>query len=174
MEIDSARIKITGTITSRSDDYGLTDSVNSLSKAIEFAFSNGVGAQEANILFHGSGTITAGSTVDIDLFASAGGEEDPFGDDLIIDGVKFIIIKLGNDRDTGSSVEVYGHAVNGFEAMFANLSDHLVILPGGVVVLGSDGAAGYLVDATHKILVLEDMADGAGNCPYEIIVLGET
>lgn len=124
-----------------------------------FDWQTGTGEGQANSLYHASGTVGAGLSVNKDLIG--GGLVDAFGDAIAFTTVRAILIRNTSSGEINLTVQ-------STLPIFATGSDSLVIPAGGCVVFAS--AAGWTVTAgTADVLTLTAPTEEAG---YELIIIG--
>ncbi len=151
--------------TSTGDLSNPRDSM-SINRNIEL--TSGTGANQANVIFTDSRTLTDTHAHDanevLDVYAS-GSLKDPLGTALTISALK--VIYVYNTSTTSSLLVGGGTTPVGF---FADPSDILTIPPGGKWVLTAPNATGWDV-TTNKNIKLQQ-SGGTGNLVYEIILIG--
>lgn len=141
----------------------------SASKAWSVSFANGVAAGQANVVWQDTRTVAASGTDDIDL---AGVLTDAFGATITAAKVKTILVAAA-DANT-NNVVVGGAASAQFATIFGDVTDKVIVRPGGVFALsvGSGDLNGYAVTATTAD-ILRVANSGAGtSVTYDIILLG--
>lgn len=134
-----------------------------------FQISDGIGASKAESIFHDQRTLTASSSEDIDL---NGILLDAFGVAIPFTKIKTMIFAAENSNV--NDVLIGGAATNQFATMFSDITDELILRPGGLIVLHDPGANGYLVTpATGDLLKIANSAGGS-SVIFDIIIIGET
>lgn len=129
------------------------------------SWASGTGADQADKIFTGSGTINASTTTTLDL---AGGLTDPSGAAVTFVKVKLIFLK--NTHAT-QALALTRPASNGVPFLTA-AGDAIPIPPGGHVHLVGPGAAG-LATVTAGTGDLIDLVNGAGSSvTYDIVLVG--
>lgn len=130
-------------------------------------FENGTGANQANELFTDTRTLTASATENLDL---AGVLTDAFGTVLSFTKVKAIIVTAAaaNTND----VVVGGHATAAFAPMFGDVTDTVVVKPGGTFVIVAPDANGYAVTATTADMLTVTNSAGGTSVTYTIAIVG--
>lgn len=141
----------------------------SASSNYSVTFADGVTAGKADRVWQDTRTIAASGTDDIDL---AGTLVDAFGSADVFAKVKTIVVEAAAGNT--NNVVVGGAASAQFGSIFGDVTDKVVVRPGGVFVL-SVGAAdldAYAVTATSAD-TLRVANSGAGtSVTYDIIVIG--
>lgn len=141
----------------------------SASKNWSVSFANGAAAGQANVVWQDTRTIAASGTDDIDL---AGVLTDAFGATITTAKVKTIVV-VAADGNT-NNVVVGGAASAQWATIFGDVTDKVVVRPGGVFALsvGDDDLNAYAVTATTAD-ILRVANSGAGtSVTYDIIILG--
>lgn len=140
----------------------MTTDRNAISSIVEF--SNGTGANQANVEWAKRGSILSGASEDIDV---AGVLEDSFGDVVTLARVKGLCIA---SLSTSAGSLIVGNGPNPFASWLAASNDAILLPAGGVIQLCNPSAEGYVVTAgTGDILRLT--ASG-GDVDYDIGIIG--
>ena len=128
---------------------------------------------DVDLVFCANDAIAHDGTLSIDL-KSGNGEADPFGVALDFGKVNAIVIQNNADA-AGESIYLTPAAANGLVAPLGDVSDKIQIAAGGgLLVLINPNAAGWTVDATHKILELVSNDDGdESGATAKVIILGQ-
>lgn len=156
--------KLIGSMTNALD---LTTPADPMSIDASKTFSNGTGADQANMWWHDQRTLAASATENLDL---AGSLVSVFGTTITFTSIKAIYIKAatGNTND----VQVARGASNGF-VLFLAASDAFSLPPGSFCVFVNPNATGWVVTAaTGDILTITNSAGGSG-VTYDIVIVGE-
>lgn len=151
------------TYTAAKDLSTVTDTI-SLSRGK--TFTNGTGANKANVLFHDQRTLADGANETIDL--QDGTLTDTLGTALTMDILRAIYIK---NNSTDASLLI-GGAVATQLGLFADTSDILTLPPGGEFFMTAPDATG-IDTTTNSDLKLEHNGTGTSSLTYDIIVVGE-
>ena len=130
-------------------------------------FTNGNGANQANIAFSDNRSISASSTDSLDL---AGGLSDVFGNAITFTEIRGIIVY--SDPDNGDTLDIGGAASNGFNSWVGASGDAVILRPGGLFVLMATDADGYAVTADTGDLLDITNNDSGGAATYDIIIMG--
>lgn len=133
------------------------------------SFADGVAAGQANRVWADTRTIAASGTDDIDL---SGALLDAFGAADVFVKVKTIVVTAAAGNT--NNVVVGGAASAQFGSIFGDVTDKVVVRPGGVFALsvGSGDLNGYAVTATTAD-ILRVANSGAGtSVTYDILVIG--
>jgi hypothetical protein len=151
------------TYTKTSDIAG---GVQQIDETLSASFDNGVGANQANVLFADTRTLGASATEDLDLTGSL---SDVFGASLVNARIKGIRISAapGNTNNV-----VVGAAGSNPWATLLNATGTLTLPPGAVITAWVPTAAGWAVTAaTGDLLKFANSAGGTG-VTYTIEVIG--
>jgi hypothetical protein len=159
------RIKttITGTKVKTSDKEVAPVTLNAV---LDYAFTNGTGNDQVDLMYSDSVTLTTAANTEIDL---AGVIADAsFGDVLTFATIKAIMIV--STLDANKVLTVGGAASNAFESWVTAAGDSLKIMPGGALVLIAPNT-GYAVTAGTGDLLKVTNASG-GSSTFDIYVFG--
>lgn len=129
--------------------------------------ATGTAANQADLIFSDTRTITASGTDALDL---AGSLVDALGATLSFARVKCLIVYAasGNTND----VVIGGAASNTFVGPFADATDKIKVKPGGILALMAPGATGYPVTAaTGDQLLIANSSSGT-SVTYDVIIIG--
>jgi len=153
-------LAISSTFTKELDLGNVPSSIN-LNRGKTFA--HGEGANQANRIFADTrSTDETGESLD---FHDGAVLKDAHGDVLTLDTVRALYIK---NNDESASLHVGGAGVSDW-LCFANVSDIVVIRPGGELLMTFPDATG--LDITTNDILKIKRAD-AGSISYDIIVVG--
>jgi hypothetical protein len=151
--------------------YAQTMDVGSAQHNVNFnpnyAFSDGTGANQAKIIFTDTRTLTASATENLDL---AGVLLDAFGNVITFDRIKAIIVTA--DPANTNNVLFGGAASAQAAPWFGDVTDVLVIRPGGMIALVAPDAIGYDVTATTADLIKVTNSAGTTGVNYTIVLIG--
>lgn len=154
----SANVRMTYTNT-----LDINDATQPLSESVTLTFTNGTGANQCDLMFSDTRSVTSGSPDDLDL---AGVLTTAFGATITMARVKLIYIK---NNDTTNILNV-GAGTNPLINWVLASGDGVNVRPGGFLCLGAPDATAYAVTAaTGDIL---RVAAAAGTISYTIIILG--
>jgi hypothetical protein len=131
-----------------------------------YIFSDGTGANQAKIFFADTRTLGASATENLDL---AGSLLDAFGNVITIDKIKALIITAAPGNT--NNVLVGGAASAQASPFFGDVTDVLVVRPGGMIALVAPDVNGYDITATTAdLLKIANSSSGTG-VTYTIIVI---
>lgn len=140
-----------------------------LAKTYDVALQSGVGAGQADVLWHDQRVLNASASEDLDLAGTLAGL---LGGTVTFVKVKGLIIAAapGNTNNV-----VVGNATsNGFNSWVGGATHTVTVRPGAVLALfaGAADAAGYAVTAGTGDLL--HVANGGAGTPvtYDVVVLG--
>lgn len=130
-------------------------------------FENGTGANQANELFTDTRTLTASSSENLDL---AGVLLDAFGATLTFTKIKAIIITAAaaNTND----VVVGGHPTAAVSTIFGDVTDTILVKPGGTFAIVAPDANGYGITATTADMLTVANSAGGTSVTYTIAIVG--
>lgn len=161
----SMKVSLNGTFTGDND---LSTVSQALAYTKAFDFTNGTGANQANMIFMDQRTISASGNDDLDL---AGSLTNAYGTTITFTSIKGIIVYAATANT--NDVHVGGAGSNQFLEWVGNSSDLVVVKPGGLLALVNPQANGYAVTAsTGDILRVSNSSSGT-SVTYDIILLGE-
>lgn len=133
---------------------------------LAIALASGTGANQADLLFSDTRTLTASATEDLDLAASL---VDVFGTTMTFARIKAIIISAASGN--ANNVNVTRPASNGVP-LFIAAGDGLAVRPAGLFAWVAPDATGVAVTAgTGDLLTLTNSA-GSTSVTYSIVILG--
>lgn len=136
----------------------------SLARQFLQAFTNGAAANMIDRIFCDNRTIAAATNDDLDL---AGALTGPLGAACVFARVKLLCVQNPSGND--GNVEVGGAAAAQFATIFGDVSDKILIKPGGLLLLYAPDAAGYVVTATTAdILRIRNAGSASQNVPVII------
>lgn len=145
-------------------DMDLSDPVDRLAYNAAQSLADGVGEQQADLLFHDSRSLAAAAE-DLDL---SGVLTDAYGNTLAFAAVKVILIK-NKSVTAGEVLAVGGAASYAFVNWVADASD-IVNIPASGVLLLTAPYNGFGVTADTADLLHVDA--GAYNIDYDIVLIG--
>lgn len=158
------KVSAAGTLSKDVDIGSLSHNVN---YAQSFSFANGTSANQANMMFSDTRTLTASSTENLDL---AGGLLDPFGTSIVFTRIKGIVV-YANSTNT-NNVVLGGDATSTFLTWVGAENDSVVIRPGGMICLVAPDATSYAVTATTGDLLMVSNSAGTTGVTYDIVLFG--
>jgi hypothetical protein len=132
-----------------------------------YTMTNGTGADQENMMWTDTRTLTASSTEDLDLY---GGLTNAFGDTVNFTAIKGLFIFPAAANTNNVLVGGDGSAVVGW---VGNASDIVAIKPGGFFGYYDPTGGGVTVtDTSADVLQLANSAGGT-SVVYDIIIVGE-
>jgi hypothetical protein len=158
-----ALLQLTATLTSASD---LTTAEAPVSIGKQQNFTNGAGADQADLIWTDRRTVAASSTDSLDL---AGSLTDVFGATLTFARIKLIYVSAASGNT--NNVNVTRPASNGVP-LFLAAGDGIAVKPDGAFVWIAPDASGVAVTASTGDLI-DIVNSGAGSSvTYDIVVVG--
>lgn len=165
MTISSASIKagVSGTVVGAAD---IGEATHKISYSSVLDFTNGTGANQANMIWSDTRTLSASATEDLDL---AGVLTNAFGTTLTFTKIKGIIVTALAANT--NAVQVTRPASNG-APIFMAAGDGISITPGGFFAAAWPNLAGVAVTATTGDLITVTNSAGSTAVTYTIVVIG--
>jgi len=160
----SIKLSVSGNLA-RSIDLG---NVNyNLNYTKNYSLTNGTGANQANIVFSDTRTLTASSTENLDLY---GGLNDAFGAVINFTTIKglMVVASAANTND----VIIGGDATNTFLSWVGVEAASVLVKPGGTLFLMSPNAASYSVTTGTADLLMVTNSSSGTSVTYDIILIG--
>lgn len=130
------------------------------------SIEDGVGTGQADLMFDDIRTLAASATEDIDL---AGVLSDALGRTVTIVKLKAILIKA--DAANTNNVVVGGAAATQVTGLFGDVSDKIVVPPGGVFLWAAPKAGIAVGAGATDLLKVANSGAGTG-VTYSITVIG--
>jgi hypothetical protein len=160
----SITLAIAASVDSAAD---LTTNRSSLNYNPHVVLSDGVGANQAQVIFSDTRALALGANETLDL---NGVLLDAFGAVVNFTKVKAIAIKAANTNV--GDLQIGGAAAQAFVGMFADPTDKLLLKSGGFICVVAPGAAGMAVGAGASDQLKITNADGANAASYDIVIIG--
>lgn len=156
--------KLLGSMTNALD---LTTPSDAISADYSKTYSNGTGANQANMWWHDQRTLTASATEDLDM---AGSLTSVFGTTITFTSIKglFVYAASGNTND----VQVTRPASNGVPWLMA-AGDGIALKPGAWVAWFDPSANGAAVTGGTGDLITFTNSAGGTSVTYDVFILGE-
>jgi hypothetical protein len=123
-------------------------------------FTNGAGANGAQVLFQGSYTLS-GTTQTFDFFS---GLTDSYGTAVVLTGVKALFV-----QNTGTSLITLGDASSNPWNTFLNSTGTITLNPGDIIMAATPTAAGWAVGTSTNVNFL---VTGTSGQTFNIAFLG--
>lgn len=137
-----------------------------ITEALAFAFSDGAGIDQANLVWKDVRTLAASANEDIDL---SGSLTDIYGESVIFARIRAILVAA--PRANVNNVNVTRPDSNG-APIFLAAGDGLEVRPGGCFLWVSPDATGTAITAGTGDLINIANSAGSSAVDYTIIVLG--
>lgn len=156
-------VTVTGTLTNVLD-LGVGVSAPLVSQPTQ-AFANGVGANQANVMWFDTRTVAPSTTDSLDF--AGGGLVDALG--AVVAPVKIKSVIITSAAANTQNITLFGDAAS---ILLLNTAATTVTLqPGGIYVFTAPATAGVTVTATTADII--KIVNGAGaSVTYSIVVLG--
>jgi len=160
----SLKINVQGTLVS---SLNLGSSNYSLNYSQSNSLVNGTGANQSNIVFANTYTISASGSQNIDLY---GGLTDVYGSTINFTKIKGLVICASSSNT--NNVLVGGAASNAFFTWCDAATDQITVRPGGTFALFAPDSTAYAVTSgTADILKIANSGSGT-SVVYDIILIG--
>ena len=131
-----------------------------------FGWSYGTSANQVNVVYADSITLTDGGNDTLDLFA--GGLLDIFGRTMTMSAIKLLYVK-NTSTDSGLTI---GGGVATDLLIFADTSDKVLVPSGGIFMWADPSAAGVVTTARNNLYLLDDGTGEAGDKIVQVIAMG--
>jgi hypothetical protein len=148
---------------------GTTKNASSLDLSLSLGSGTGAGSNNKILARLNGFTITAGSSVDVDL---AGVVADFVGASITMTKVKVIAVKLAEATNQASSILIGSKGTNGFATWLGGTNHAVRVRKGGGFGIGCTDATGYAVTAGTGDLMTLTNEDTANAATYQLIVAG--
>lgn len=135
-------------------------------KNLAIALTNGVGANQADLVWHDRRTLAASATEDLDL---SGALVDIYGQPVVFAKLKVILVAA--DVGNTNNVNLTRPASNGVP-LFLAAGDGIAVKPGGVQLWAAPDLAGIAVTPTTGDLITLTNSAGSTGVTYDIILIG--
>ena len=160
----SLKLSVSGTLVK---DIDLGTLTYNLPYGYSKTITNGTGADNANMFWTDTRTLTASSSESLDL---AGSIANAFGDTMTFTKLKGLIIEAASGNT--NNVVVGGAASNAWATWVGNANDVVNVRPGGVLFLYAPDSTSYAVTAsTGDILQIANSSSGS-SVTYNIVLIG--
>jgi hypothetical protein len=160
----SSKLMINGTLA---NDADIGTVQHNVSYTNTNTWSNGTGANQANMIWTDTRTINASSSEDLDL---AGGLTNGFGNTVTFTKIKGIMIKAASGNT--NNVLVGGDATSTFLTWVSAEADQIIVRPGGIFYLEAPDSTAYAVTATTGDLLHIENSSSGTSVSYDIILIG--
>lgn len=157
---------VTQVIAALTDPLDLSVPADTLDYTFRITLTSGVGADQADMLWHDKRTLTASATENLDL---AGVLVNGLGDTQTFARIKAIIVAA--DRGNTNNVNVTRPAANGVP-LFLAASDGIPVLPGGVFMWAAPNATAVPVTGGTGDLLTFTNSAGVTPVTYDVIIIG--
>jgi hypothetical protein len=145
----------------------------SFNPALSISYSDGAGANQADLIWSDTRTIIASGTDELDLTGLAGSPQvamtDVYGQTVTFARVKAIYVAAAAANT--NNVNVVRPASNGF-ALFLAAGDGIALAPGDVFQWASPTAAGKVVTGGSADLLNLINSAGSTTVTYTIVIIG--
>lgn len=156
-------VRLAGTLTSALD---LSTPTDSLVKTLHTVLTSGTGANQADMMWHDTRTLSASATEDLDLAASLTG---PLGGTLTFARIKMVLVTAASGNT--NNVNVTRPASNGVP-LFLAASDGIAVRPGGCFLWAASDSTGVAVTAGTGDLLTFTNSAGSTSVSYDVVFIG--
>ncbi len=130
------------------------------------AFTNGTGANQANMVYGGTRTLTASSTESLDLNS---GLTNAFGNTIVFTSIKAMIVVAAA---ANTNNVIVGAGSNPFINWIQGTTPAIIVPPGGMFCITAPTAAGFAITAdTGDILKVANSSSGT-SVTYDLVLIG--
>lgn len=147
------------------NDLDLGEPTDDIALTRGISFTDGTGANQADIVWHDTRTLTDGESETLSL--DTGSLKDAFGTELSFDILKGLYIK-NNSTDAYLLV---GAATGTQLGLFNHTSDILKIPPGGEFFYSAPNATGLDTTSNPDLKIAHD-GTGSSSLTYDIVLVG--
>jgi hypothetical protein len=154
--------EINATLTSALDLGTVTYPSDVLSR---LTLTTGTGANQADLVFNDTRTVTASGTDALDLAGSLTG---PLGTTLTIVKLKALMVRAAAGNT--NNVRLNRPASNGVP-LFLAASDGIDILPGGLFLWAAPGTGVTVTAATGDLINIDNSSSGT-SVTYDVVIIG--
>lgn len=158
-----ATISIKGSVVGTID---IGEALHNIALSGSQTFDNGTGANQADMIFTDTRTLSASATENLDLAASL---TNAFGTTLTFTKVKAILITAATGNT--NAVQVTRPASNGVP-LFMAAGDGIALTPGGVFYAAWPDASGVAVTASTGDLITITNSAGGTSVTYNVLIIG--
>lgn len=156
-------VRLAATLTSALD---LSTPTDALTNAVKLILTSGTGANQADMMWHDTRTLSASATEDLDL---AGVLTGPLGGTLTFARIKVVLVTAA--AGNSNNVNVTRPASNGVP-LFLAAGDGIPVLPGGLVCWAAPNAAGVAVTGGTGDLLTFTNSAGSTSVTYSVMIIG--
>jgi len=160
----TVKASISASLTSAPD---LTSLVAKIAAGKSVAFTDGVGAGQANVIFADTRTLAASANESLDF---SGSLTQPNGSAAVFARIKYIYVEAATGNT--NNVNVSMPASNGVPGIFLAASDGVSLKPGGNFEWLCPDATGAVVTASTGDLINIANSGGTTGVTYNIVVIG--
>lgn len=144
---------------------GISTATDSLSDTTQSVWTNGTGANKAQIIAHGTFGVSTSSSHDIDL---SEGLATPYGT-AALTSVKYLYLE-NTSTAVGAQCRI-GNTLNSFSSPFGTAGDKISLDPGGLFLTASPVNGYPVTGGTNDILTVSNVGSTLANITF--LVIGE-
>jgi hypothetical protein len=157
------KLAVTGNLSS---DIDIGTKSHLMNYTQSYTITNGTAADQANMVFTDTRTLTASSTEDLDL---AGVLTDAFGATITFTAIKGIIVTAAA---ANTNNVVVGGGTAGLINWVSSVTDEVIVRPGGMMAVYANDATAYPVTATTADILKVANSSSGTSVTYDIILIG--
>lgn len=158
-------VRVTGTLTNTADLQAASSPISFL-RAI--ALSNGVGGNQANVVWSDTRTLAPSATEDLDL--AGGGLTDIYGAAVAPARVRVVLIYASCSNSNNLTLLGDANSV----PILNTAATTTTLQPCGTFLVTAPGAAGYVVTGGTGDIIQVANAGAGTSVTYDILILGTT
>lgn len=156
-------VRLAATLTGTAD---LSTPTDALVNAVKLILTSGTGANQADMMWHDTRTLSASATEDLDLAGSLTGT---LGGTLTFARIKLVMVTALAANT--NNVNVTRPASNGVP-LFLAAGDGVAVRPGGVFLWAATDATGVAVTAGTGDLLTFTNSAGSTGVTYSVMIVG--
>lgn len=158
---------VTSLVATLNEALDLSTATDPLALTQRTTLLSGTGANQADMSWHDTRTISASGDEDLDL---AGVLVNAFGDTQTFARVKAVMVTAAAANTNNCNVTSDGSA--GVPGLFLALGDGIVVRPGGTFLWVAPDATGAVVTATTGDLLNVANSSSGSSVTYSIVIIG--
>lgn len=135
----------------------------------QIRLTTGTNAGQADLVFSDTRTLAASSSENLDL---SGVLVDAFGQTLA--NVEIVAVLIAASAANTNDVQVGGAASNGWVGFFGDVTDKLVVKPGGFALIAAPTNPAYAVVAATGDLLKVANGGAGSSVDYDVIIIGRS
>lgn len=158
---------VTTLVATLTDALDLSTATDPLTYTKRTTLTSGTGANQADMSWHDTRTLSASADEDLDL---AGVLVNALGDTQTFARIKAVMVTAAAANTNNCNVTSDGTA--GVPGLFLALGDGIVVRPGGTFLWVAPDATGAVVTATTGDLLNVANSAGSTSVTYDVVIIG--